>query len=88
MFVPRLPAVRLSHLYSPLTLLVGGLVAARQPSLNEFFTSLFNVLPTVLLLLGAAFCAAYARVREAFLLLVVYLAYFPRVVTSEESKDR
>ena len=76
MFVPRLPAVRLSHFYSPLTLLVGGLVAARQPSLNEFFTSLFNVLPTVLLLLGAAFCAAYARVREAFLLLVVYLAYF------------
>nr|WP_219852630.1 GGDEF domain-containing protein [Stutzerimonas stutzeri] len=69
-------AVRFSHFYSPLALLVGGLVAARQPSLNEFFTSLFNVLPTVLLLLGAAFCIAYGRMREAFLLLVVYLVYF------------
>lgn len=74
--MPRLSAVRFSHFYSPLALLVGGLVAARQPSLNEFFTSLFNVLPTVLLLLGAAFCIAYGRVREAFLLLVVYLVYF------------
>lgn len=51
-------------------------MAARQPSLNEFFTSLFNVLPTALLLLGAAFCIAYGRVRETFLLLVVYLVYF------------
>lgn len=74
--MPRLSAVRFSHFYSPLALLVGGLVAARQPSLNEFFTSLFNVLPTVLLLLGAAFCIAYGRMREAFLLLVVYLVYF------------
>jgi len=52
------------------------LVAARQPSLNEFFISLFNVLPTVLLLLGGAFCIAYGRVREAFLLLVVYGSYY------------
>ena len=72
----RLSAVRSSHFYSPLALLASGLLAARQPSLNEFFTSLFNVLPTVLLLLGAAFCIAYGRVREAFLLLVVYLVYF------------
>jgi len=75
-FVPRLSAVRFSHFYSPLALLAGGLVAARQPYLNEFFISLFNVLPTVLLLLGAAFCIAYGRIRETFLLLVVYLVYF------------
>jgi len=74
--VPRLTAVRFSHFYAPLALLAGGLAAARQPGLNEFFTSLFNVLPTVLLLLGAAFCIAYGRVRETFLLLVMYLAYF------------
>ena len=74
--MPRLTAARFSHFYSPLALLAGGLMAARQPSLNEFFTSLFNVLPTVLLLLGGAFCLAYGRVREAFLLLTVYLVYF------------
>ncbi|MBE7927534.1 GGDEF domain-containing protein [Pseudomonas saudiphocaensis] len=74
--MPRLSAVRFSHFYAPLALLVGGVVAARQSALNDFFTSLFNVLPTVLLLLGAAFCCAYGRAREAFLLLVVYLVYF------------
>ena len=74
--MPRLTAARFSHFYSPLAFLLGGLVAARQPNLNEFFTSLFNVLPTLLLLLGGAFCMAYGRVRETFLLLVVYLAYF------------
>ena len=72
----RLSPARLSHFYAPLALLAGGLVAARQPSLNEFFTSLFNVLPTVLLLLGGAFCIAYARVRETCLLAVIYLVYF------------
>lgn len=74
--MPRLSPARFSHLYAPSVLLVGGLLAAQQPSLNEFFTSLFNVLPTVLLLLGTAFCIAYARVRETFLLLVIYLVYF------------
>ncbi|MBF7728509.1 GGDEF domain-containing protein [Pseudomonas sp. N040] len=44
--------------------------------LNEFFVSLFNVLPTLLVLLGGAFCAAYGRQRELFLLLVVYLLYY------------
>ena len=72
----RLSLARLSHFYAPLALLVGGLVAARLPGLNEFFTSLFNVLPTVLLLLGGAFCVAYGRLRETFLLLVIYLVYF------------
>ncbi|WP_415846168.1 GGDEF domain-containing protein [Stutzerimonas zhaodongensis] len=74
--MPRLSFARFNHFYAPLALLAGGLVAARQPSLNEFFTSLFNVLPTVLLLLGGAFCVAYARVRETFLLVVIYLVYF------------
>lgn len=72
----RLSARLFSHFYTPLALLLGGLAAARQPSLNEFFTSLFNVLPTVLLLVGGAFCIAYARIREACLLAVTYLSYF------------
>ena len=74
--MPRLSPARFSHFYAPLALLAGGLAAARQPSLNEFFTSLFNVLPTVLLLLGGAFCIAYARIRETCLLAVIYLSYF------------
>ena len=74
--LPRLSPARFSHFYAPLALLAGGLAAARQPSLNEFFTSLFNVLPTVLLLLGGAFCIAYARIRETCLLAVIYLSYF------------
>ncbi|WP_413043024.1 GGDEF domain-containing protein [Pseudomonas sp. YJ42] len=73
----RLNAARFfSHFYAPLALLFGALVAARQPNLNEFFISLFNVLPTVLLLLGGAFCIAYGRLRETCLLLTVYIVYF------------
>ena len=41
-----------------------------------FFTSLFNVLPTLVLLLGGAYCAVYRRQRELFLMLTVYIAYF------------
>jgi len=74
--VPRPSPARFSHFHAPLALLAGGLMAARQPQLNEFFTSLFNVLPTVLLLLGGVLCIAYARLRETCLLLIVYLIYF------------
>ncbi|MDF9895733.1 UNVERIFIED_ORG: GGDEF domain-containing protein [Pseudomonas vranovensis] len=44
--------------------------------LNVFFTSLFNVLPTLVLLLGGAYCAVYRRQRELFLMITVYIAYF------------
>ncbi|RJG12321.1 GGDEF domain-containing protein [Pseudomonas cavernicola] len=72
----RFKAVRLSHFLPSLLLLCGGMAAASLNTLNEFFTSLFNVLPSLLLTLGGAFCLIYARQRELFLLLVVYLAYF------------
>ncbi|MCY1284159.1 diguanylate cyclase (GGDEF) domain protein [compost metagenome] len=72
----RLAAVRLSHFLPSLLVLGAGLLAVHLRGLNEFFVSLFNVLPTLLLLLGGAFCLAYGRQREAFVLLVVYLAYF------------
>ncbi|WP_137823347.1 diguanylate cyclase [Pseudomonas sp. D(2018)] len=67
---------RPSHFLPPLLLVVGGGVAGSLSEMNEFFTSLFNVLPTLLLLLGGAFCSAYGRVRQVALLLVVYLAYY------------
>ncbi len=74
--VDRLKAVRLSHFLPSLLLLVAGMAAASLTLLNEFFTSLFNVLPTLLLSLGGAFCLIYSRQRELFLLVVVYCAYF------------
>ena len=72
----RLAAVRFSHFLPSLLLLFGGLLVARLAVLSEFFTSLFNVLPTLLLLLGGAFCLVYGRQREVFLLLTLYLGYF------------
>ena len=74
--MPRLTAYRPGHLLTALPLLVAGLLVARMGELNEFFLSLFNVLPTLLLLLGGAFCVVYGRQRELSLLVVVYFAYF------------
>lgn len=72
----RLAALRLGHFLPALLLLGCGLLAATLPTLTDFFTSLFNVLPTLLLLLGGTFCVVYGRQRELFLLLVLYLGYF------------
>ncbi|MFJ4064171.1 diguanylate cyclase [Pseudomonas sp. NPDC089996] len=72
----RLNAVRASHFLPSLFLLVAGLAAAYVRDLSVFFTSLFNVLPTLVLLLGGAYCAVYRRQRELFLMVTVYIAYF------------
>ncbi|WP_409279043.1 GGDEF domain-containing protein [Pseudomonas defluvii] len=72
----RLSAVRLSHFLPSLFLLLCGLAAAYVRDLSVFFTSLFNVLPTLVLLLGGAYCAVYRRQRELFLMVTVYIAYF------------
>ncbi|MGE7992563.1 diguanylate cyclase [Pseudomonas sp. NPDC089554] len=72
----RLSAVRASHFLPSLLLLVSGLAAAYVRDLSVFFTSLFNVLPTLVLLLGGAYCAVYRRQRELFLMVTVYIAYF------------
>ena len=72
----RFNAVRASHFLPSLLLLVAGLAAAYVRDLSVFFTSLFNVLPTLVLLLGGAYCAVYRRQRELFLMLTVYIAYF------------
>ncbi|MFB4392362.1 MULTISPECIES: diguanylate cyclase [unclassified Pseudomonas] len=72
----RLSAVRASHFLPSLLLLVSGLAAAYVRDLSVFFTSLFNVLPTLVLLLGGAYCAVYRRQRELFLMVTVYVAYY------------
>jgi len=72
----RLSAVRASHFLPSLFLLLAGLAAAYVRDLSVFFTSLFNVLPTLVLLLGGAYCAVYRRQRELFLMVTVYIAYF------------
>ena len=74
--MPRSSAVRFSHFLPSLLLLLAGLAAAYVKDLNVFFTSLFNVLPTLVLLLGGAYCAVYRRQRELFLMITVYIAYF------------
>ena len=72
----RVSAVRFSHFLPSLLLLLAGLSAAYLKDLNVFFTSLFNVLPTLVLLLGGAYCAVYRRQRELFLMITVYIVYF------------
>ncbi|MBT2339163.1 MULTISPECIES: GGDEF domain-containing protein [Pseudomonas] len=74
--MPRSSAVRFSHFLPSLLLLLAGLAAAYVKDLNVFFTSLFNVLPTLVLLLGGAYCSVYRRQRELFLMVTVYIAYF------------
>lgn len=74
--MPRFSAVRFSHFLPSLLLLLAGLSAAYVKDLNVFFTSLFNVLPTLILLLGGAYCGVYRRQRELFLMITVYIAYF------------
>lgn len=83
----RLASLRLSHFFSSLPFLVGAVVAARLPVLSEFFVSLFNVLPTLLLLLGGAFCLVYGRQREVFLLLVLYVGYFLLDIQVDHFRD-
>ncbi|MBF7144308.1 MULTISPECIES: sensor domain-containing diguanylate cyclase [Pseudomonas] len=72
----RLSAVRYSHFVPSVLLLLAGLGAAYVRDLSTFFTSLFNVLPTLVLLLGGTYCAVYRRQRELFLMVTVYVAYF------------
>ena len=72
----RVSALRFSHFLPSLLLLLAGLSAAYVKDLNVFFTSLFNVLPTLVLLLGGSYCAVYRRQRELFLMITVYIAYF------------
>ncbi|WP_407314584.1 GGDEF domain-containing protein [Pseudomonas sp. nanlin1] len=83
----RPSAMRISHFLPSLLLLVSGLAAAYMRDLSVFFTSLFNVLPTLVLLLGGAYCAVYRRQRELFLMLTVYIAYFLLDTQTDHYRD-
>ncbi len=72
----RSSAEHASHFLPSALLLLAGLAAAYVKDLNVFFTSLFNVLPTLVLLLGGSYCAVYRRQRELFLMITVYISYF------------
>ena len=85
--MPRLSAVRISHFLPSLLLLLSGLAAAYVRDLNVFLTSLFNVLPTLVLLLGGAYCAVYRRQRELFVMLTVYIAYYLLDTQTDHYRD-
>jgi diguanylate cyclase (GGDEF)-like protein len=72
----RPSAARLSHFLPSAVLLLAGLAAAYVKDLSVFFTTHLNVLPTLVLLLGGAYCGVYRRQRELFLMITVYIAYF------------
>ncbi len=56
----------------PSALILGaGAVVGSLTDMSVLFVSLFNVLRTLLLLLGGALCGAYGRLRQLFLLVVV-----------------
>ncbi|KAF1061148.1 MAG: Diguanylate cyclase VdcA [Pseudomonas citronellolis] len=67
---------RPSHFLTPLLLIPLGVVTGSLVSMSEFFISLFNVLPTLSLLLGGALCMIYGRQRQVFMLVIVYAAYY------------
>ena len=77
-----LSAVRLSHFLSSLVLIPAGVVLAAQPGfaflawLPGSLSTLFEVLPTLLLGLGGLLCLFYGRTRQAALLVVVFLGYY------------
>jgi GGDEF domain-containing protein len=63
------------HFAPPLFLaLVACLLSLYWPG-TAFLTSLFNVLPTLLVLLGGAFCVVYQRQSQLFSLVTLYLAH-------------
>lgn len=72
----RFATPRFGHFLPSTLLLLAGFAAVYVKDLSVFFTSLFNVLPTLVLLIGGAYCAVYRRQRELFLMITVYVAYF------------
>ncbi len=75
-------AFRLSHFLSSFVLILAGVVLPSQQGfasitwLHSFFSTLFEVLPVLLLGLGGILCLFYGRTRQAALLVVVYLSHY------------
>jgi len=64
------------HFAPPLFLaMVAWLLSLYWPG-TAFMASLFSVLPTLLVLLGGAFCVVYQRQSQLFSLVTLYIAHF------------
>lgn len=71
----NISAYRASHFLPPVLIVLFGAMLGYLLEEEGFLTVLLDVLPTLLAVLGGALCMFYGRMRQATLLLVVYLAY-------------
>lgn len=73
--MPNISAYRASHFLPSVLIILAGWVLGAWLETEGFLTGLLEVLPTLLAVLGGALCMFYGRMRQAMLLVVVYLAY-------------
>lgn len=73
--LPNFSAYRASHFLPSVLIVLAGVTLGFWLETEGFLTVLLDVLPTLLAVLGGALCMFYGRMRQAALLLVVYLAY-------------
>jgi len=73
--LPNFSAYRASHFLPSVLIILAGLALGFWLEGEGFLTVLLEVLPTLLAVLGGALCLFYGRMRQAMLLVVVYLAY-------------
>ena len=73
--LPNISAYRASHFLPSVLIILAGWVLGAWLETEGFLTGLLEVLPTLLAVLGGALCMFYGRMRQAMLLVVVYLAY-------------
>ncbi|HLT03972.1 MAG TPA: GGDEF domain-containing protein [Pseudomonas sp.] len=72
----NLSAFRPAHFLPYALIILAGWGMGLGVSEESFLSALLDVLPTLLAVLGGALCVFYGRMRQAVLVLVVYLAYY------------
>lgn len=73
--MPNVSAYRAGHFLPYALIILAGVVLSYWPDTGVILGGLLDVLPTLLAVLGAALCMFYGRMRQATLVLVVYLGY-------------
>lgn len=73
--MPNLSAYRVGHFLPYALIILTGILLSWWQNADGFLAPLLEVLPTLLAVLGTALCVFYGRMRQATLLVVVYLAY-------------
>lgn len=68
-------AYRAGHFLPYALIILAGVALSLWPGTESVLGVLLEVLPTLLAVLGAALCVFYGRMRQATLVLVVYLVY-------------